>query len=97
MFGWFKKRKSTPASTNEPMVQVFLNPLVMLLAGAERTKGEPLTESEVLQIRDTAVCTQMPLSHAQKYYAALDSQIQIPRLDPERIWEEWQAVRSQIE
>lgn len=97
MFGWFKKRNSTPASTNEPMVTVFLNPLIMLLAGAERKKGQPLTELEVLHIRDTAVCTQMTLSQAEKFYASLDSQMRIPRLDPARVWEEWQAMRDQFE
>jgi hypothetical protein len=97
MFHWFKKR--TPAETPVPeeMVIVFLNPLVMLLAGRERQKGAPLTEVEVLAVRDAAVCTQMTQSQAEKFYASLDSQMAIPRLDPERIWEHWQEVRGQIE
>jgi hypothetical protein len=81
------------AGAAEPIVTVFLNPLVMLLAGRERQKGSPLTEAEVLEVRDSAACTQMPLSQAEKFYASLDAQMPIPRLNPERIWEEWQEAR----
>jgi hypothetical protein len=81
------------AGAPEPMITVFLNPLVMLLAGREKQKGSPLTETEVLEVRDTAFCTQMPLSQAEKFYGSLDAQMPIPRLNPERIWEEWQAAR----
>jgi hypothetical protein len=84
------------AGLPEPMVTVFLNPLVMLLAGRERQKGSPLTEAEVVEVRDTAACTQMPLSQAERFYAALDAQMPIPRLDSDRIWEQWQAVREQV-
>jgi hypothetical protein len=84
------------AGLPEPTVRVFLNPLVALLVAAERQKGSPLTEAEVLEVRDGAVCTQMPLSQAERFYAVLDAQMSLPRLDPERIWEEWQKVRDQI-
>jgi hypothetical protein len=96
MFGWFKKRNRNVANPNEPMVTVFLNPLMMLLAGAERQKGSPLTEAEVLRVRDTAACVQMTQSQANKFYESLDSQMPIPRLNPESIWDEWQAVRDRI-
>ncbi len=91
-FASVRRRAGLP----EPVVTVFLNPLVMLLAARERQKGSPLTEAEVLEVRDGAVCTQMPLSQAERFYAALDAQMPIPRLDPERIWEEWQAVRDRV-
>jgi hypothetical protein len=84
------------AGLPEPTVAVFLNPLAMLLAARERQKGAPLTEAEVLQVRDTAMCTRMPLSQAERFYAALDVQVPIPRLNPERIWDEWQAIRDRI-
>jgi hypothetical protein len=93
MFGWFKKR----STKQEPTVPVFLNPLVMLLAGAEKQKGSPLTEQEVLKVRDNARCIAMTQSQAEKFYASLDAQIPLPRIDPERIWEEWQAIRGQLE
>jgi hypothetical protein len=91
-FASVRRRAGLP----EPMVTVFLNPLAMLLAGRERQKGSPLTEAEVLEVRDGAACTQMPLSQAEPFYAALDAQMPTPRLDPERIWEEWQAVRDRV-
>jgi hypothetical protein len=91
-FASVRRRAGLP----EPKVTVFLNPLAMLLAGRERQKGSPLTEAEVLEVRDQAACTQMPLSQAERFYAALDAQVPIPRLNPERIWEQWQAVRSRI-
>lgn len=80
----------------EPMLVVFVNPLAMLLSAREQKKGSPLTEAEVLKVRDEAVCTQMPLSKAQKFYASLDARMPIPRLNPARIWEEWQAVRERL-
>lgn len=46
------------------------------------------------KMRDDAACTQMPLSKAEKSYAPLDARMPIPRLNPARIWEEWQAVRG---
>lgn len=88
-FASVRRRAGLP----EPMVTVFLNPLVMLLAGRERQKGSPLSEAEVLEVRDGAACTQMPLSQAEKFYASLDAQMPIPRLNPERIWDEWRAAR----
>jgi hypothetical protein len=94
MFSWFKKQLA-PRS-DEPKVLVFLNPLVMLLAGAERQKGSPLTEQEVLKVRDTAQCTTMTVSQAKRFYASLDSQVPIPRIDPENVWEEWQAIRQRL-
>lgn len=84
------------AGLPEPTVLVFLNPLVMLLAAREQQQGTPLTEAEVLEVRDDAACVQMPLSQAEHFYAALDAQMPIPRLNPNRIWEEWQAAREQI-
>ena len=38
------------AGRPEPTVTVFINPLIMLLAGRERQKGAPLTEGEVLAV-----------------------------------------------
>ena len=91
-FASVRRRSRLP----EPTVVVFLNPLAMLLAGRERQKGSPLTEAEVLAVRDEAACMQMPLSQAEKFYATLDAQMAIPRLNPERIWDEWQAIRESV-
>jgi hypothetical protein len=91
-FASVRKRTGLP----EPTVTVVLNPLVMLLAARERQKGSPLTEAEVLEVREGAACTQMSLSQAERFYAAVDAQMPIPRLDPERVWEQWQAVRDRV-
>ncbi len=96
MFGWLKKRRERSLA-EEPKVLVFLNPLAMLLAGRERQKGSPLTEEEVLEVRDGAQCIAMPASQAEKFYASLDSQFPVPRLNPDNIWQEWQAIRSHLE
>jgi hypothetical protein len=91
-FASVRRRAGLP----EQNVAVFLNPLVTLLAGRERQNGSPLTEAEVLEVRDTAACTQMTVSQAERFYASLDAQIPIPRLNPERVWEQWQAVRDRV-
>jgi hypothetical protein len=91
MFGWFKKRHE-----DEPKVVVFLNPLVMLLAGRERQKGSPLTEQEVLEVRDSAQCITMTASQAERFYASLDGQVPFPRLNPDNLWADWQAIREHL-
>ncbi|WP_439625711.1 hypothetical protein [Gemmata sp.] len=84
------------AGLPEPTIPVFVNPLVMLLSARERQKGSPLTEAEALEVRDGAACIRMPLSQAERFYAALDARMPIPRLHPERLWEQWQAIRDQV-
>jgi hypothetical protein len=76
----------------EPLVAVFVPPLVDVIRFAEDAKGEPLTEAEVAAIRDQAVCITMRQSHAQ----ALESKRGYPDLDPENAWQEWQAIRSEL-
>lgn len=97
MFGWLKKLFNSTPAADEPKVIVFLNPLVMLLAGCERQKGSPLTEQEVLQVRDNAQCTTMTVSQANTFYASLDAQVPVPRINPENIWAEWQAIRQHLQ
>ncbi|MEZ6069900.1 MAG: hypothetical protein R3C10_06385 [Pirellulales bacterium] len=95
MFGWLKQRRSQ--KSNAQMVPVFLNPLVVLLAGAEHQKGAPLTKEEVTSVRDSAVCIMMTPAQAKKFYASLDSEMARPILDPETIWNEWQRIRQHVE
>src|SRR5262245_32537643 len=96
MLGWLKRR-AKEAKPEEPKVIVFLNPLAILLAADERRKGSPLTEEEVLRVRDQAACTVMTVSQAEKFYAALDAKCPIIRLDPNNLWAEWQAIRDQVQ
>lgn len=99
MFGLFKKKPQTAAQAGAPsggQVKVFLNPLVMLLAGAEKRKGRPLTREEVLAVRDSAAHIMMPPEQAKKFYENLDSQVPVHRMNPDRVWEEWQEIRDKL-
>ena len=93
-----KPSKTLPPQdgTQPSQVKVFLNPLVMLLAGAEKQKGQPLTREEVLEIRDSAAFIMMSPDSARKFYSSLDAQTPVHRMDPDRIWEEWQEIRGQL-
>lgn len=87
MFGWFKSRRE---------VKVYLNPLAMHLAARERQKGSALTRAEVEGIRDNAKFIMMSPAEAKKFYAVMDAQFPFPRMDPGKIWEQWQILRHQI-
>jgi hypothetical protein len=78
-------------------VAVYMIPLAVNLATAERGKGSPLTEAEVLAIRDQALTLRMTRAKARTFYATVDAQAPVIRLDPDRVWEEWQEIRGQIE
>ena len=79
-------------AAEEPLVAVFIPPLIDVIRWAEEAKGEPLTEAEVMTLRDEAICLTMRESHAQ----ALESKRGYPDLDPENVWQEWQAIRSEL-
>jgi hypothetical protein len=95
MINWFRKMIGRNAeSPDDPKVRVYPNPLVGLLDESEAAKGAHLTREEVLAVRDNAKWIEIPQSQADKFYAAFDAQIKLPRLDPDRIWEEWQALNG---
>jgi len=77
-------------SSNDPLIPVFIPPLVQILAMKEREKGAPLTEAEVLEIRDKGVCMMLPLSHATKLAEGRG----YDDLDPANVWAEWQVIRN---
>jgi hypothetical protein len=74
------------------LVIAFSPPLIAVLLAAERSKGSPLTEEEALDIRDGATCIRLPRSLAE----ATAEQRGYPDLDPERCWEQWRAVRTEL-
>jgi hypothetical protein len=74
------------------LIPVFIPALVTLLVHAERQKGSPLSEQEVLDIRDKGACMMMAVEHAQ----ALAEKRGYDDIDPEQVWEQWQVVRAQI-
>ena len=66
--------------------------LVCLLKAAEDCKGAPLSETEVLEIRDNATATAVPFSAAY----ALEKERGYEDIVPEECWTEWQRVRSSL-
>lgn len=76
----------------DPLCSVFMPALVVILHAAEQEKGSPLTEAEVLAIRDDAVGMTVPLSVAKD----LERSRGYPDISPENCWHEWLSVREQI-
>lgn len=74
------------------LIPVFMPALVVILHAREREKGRPLTEQEVLEIRNNGVCMMMRVEHA----IALDERRGYNDIDPERVWEQWQEARAHL-
>lgn len=70
---------------------VFVPSLVSMLLAAEESSGRPLTEAEVLALRDRASAMVVPAESA----ARLATGRGYPDLAPGRCWEEWQEQRKQ--
>lgn len=66
--------------------------LVAILLNREQQKGSPLTEKEVLAIRDGAVCMAAPRDMAAK----LAERRGYEDIDPENAWEDWNAIRPTL-
>lgn len=79
-------------SQDKHLVIVPVPSLVATLLRAERDKGGPLTESEVLAIRDKCPSVAMPVDVAAKVSAERG----YDDIDPENAWEEWQAIRPSL-
>jgi hypothetical protein len=81
------------ADDNDPLCLVFVPALVAILHRAEQIKGEPLSQAQVLAIRDEATCITLPYSVAQ----TMDAERGYDDIRPEYCWEDWQAVRSSLD
>lgn len=79
-------------SENDDLIIYPVPSLVATLLNRERTKGSPLTEEEVIQIRDTCPAIAMPPDVARK----VDESRGYLDIDPENCWEEWQRVRLEL-
>lgn len=77
---------------NDPLCLVFIPPLVTLLYRAEQLNGAPLTEKQVLAIRDEASCVSLPSSVAAEGEKARG----YPDIVAENCWQEWQSAREQL-
>lgn len=98
MFGMFKQPPPPPPSAPpkedpaDPLCLVFIPALVAVLLNAEQKKGAPLTEAEVITIRDSAACMAMPVSAA----AAVESKRGYQDIVAEAAWAEWQRARLEL-
>ncbi len=97
MFGKIWKTPPTPPAPPEetsvdPLCLVIVPALVAILLNAEQAKGAPLTETEVISIRDGAQCIAMPASAA----AAVVADRGYEDIDAEAAWPEWQRVRLEL-
>ncbi|WP_447838963.1 hypothetical protein [Aeromonas salmonicida] len=86
----FKKKKLKPQE--EELVPTPIPALVAILLSKEREKGSPLTENEVLEIRDNAVCMMLPISAREK----MEESRGYPDLNPEYAWEQWKEARIEL-
>jgi hypothetical protein len=64
-----------------------------ILIAAEDKKGQPLTNDEVLSIRDNAACIMMTYADAAK----LADSRGYDDLDPENCWYDWQMLRRELD
>jgi hypothetical protein len=86
LFGKSEPPTNTPQEDDEPIVIVPIPPLVTLLLHLEKEKGAPLTEAEVIEIRDKAICMTMRVSHRDQ----LATKRGYADISLENVWDEWQ-------
>jgi hypothetical protein len=86
----FAEKKSE--EPEEQLVPTPIPALVAILLNKEKEKGYPLTENEVLNIRDNAVCMMLPISAREK----MEESRGYPDLNPEYVWEQWQQARIEL-
>lgn len=89
---FFGKPASPPSKSQEPLVPVPIPALGALLLNIEKQKGTPLSQAEVLDARDKAVCIMLPLSAK----VAMEEKRGYRDIDPENIWEEWLQLRAEV-
>jgi hypothetical protein len=75
------------------LVPVFIPTLANLLFNLEKQKGSPLTESEVVAVRDKAVVIALSRAHADE----LTKRRGYADLDPENCWAEWLLLRHSLQ
>lgn len=66
--------------------------LIAVLLNRERAKGEPLTQAEVLGIRDNCQAIAMTRDAALR----MDAERGYFDIDPGNCWEEWQRARREF-
>ena len=77
---------------NEEVLIIPVPSLVATLLNKEQAKGSPLSQDEVIEIRNNCPCVAMT---KEQYQAVCDSR-QYMDIDPENAWEEWQVEREHL-
>ncbi|MEM7702740.1 MAG: hypothetical protein AAF251_12440 [Pseudomonadota bacterium] len=67
--------------------------LVAVLLNKEREKGAPLTEQEVIQLRDTSEAIVMT---REQHLEVIEGRGYLD-IDPENVWEAWQEARKEFD
>jgi len=87
-------RLGPPGGTARPLgelVPTFIPALRALLTALEGKQGAPLTKAQVEAARDQGACIAMKPRDVQ----ALERERGYADLDPELVWEQWQAIQEQ--
>jgi hypothetical protein len=87
-----RQRLSSIMPQRERLIIVPIPSVVATLLRAERQKGTPLTESEVIAIRDS--CPSSVLS--EQVAAEVIAKRGYDDVDLENTWESWQAIRPTL-
>jgi len=80
----------TDTPTNDELIPLFIPTLSAILMAAEEKKGAPLTEEEVLNIRDNSTTIMTPKSMIDK----MAEKRGYHDIDPENCWNEWLLLRQ---
>jgi uncharacterized protein YegJ (DUF2314 family) len=73
------------------LVPVFMPQLAALLIASEDHKGSPLTETEVIAIRDRAACIMMARDRAEALWKQRGRDV-----DPDNAWYDFQMLRRHL-
>jgi hypothetical protein len=77
-------------SDSENLVIFPMPSLLSTLISREQAKGSPLTEAEVIQIRDSCPSVAVPIDVVPK----IEESRGYKDIDPERCWVEWLEARK---
>ena len=77
-------------SDSEPLLIYPMPSLISILLSREQEKGSPLTETEVIEIRNGCKAAAVPRDVAER----IDAERGYKDIDPVRCWEEWQEARK---
>ncbi|HZW91117.1 MAG TPA: hypothetical protein VFF12_18705, partial [Myxococcaceae bacterium] len=85
-------RRARCLMSGEELIPVFAPNLADVLASREREKGDALTEGEIEQIRDAAVCIMLAVDDAREMERARG----YVDVDPDDCWADWHRLRPQL-